>query len=290
MARDGDDEGATRMGDKRTAELASAIELARRIHSLYGEVDWPRQTGILHVAAIQDRPPVVIALGPAAPASPVDRFVLGLARARADAIVTSGSILRAEPDLLHRYAENDEEQAAFARWRRDVLGRRDSPSLIVLSGSGAFPTDHPALAAAGAGFVWTSPEGRDRIGAGLPESLAVEIPDRPAHSLAQSVSQALEHAQAKQGARTILIEAGPTIATTLYPEQPERGAGRAAGDVALVDELLLSRFEGLLEDDAIGPPFIAEERIGARLGAARTTVAIREDSGPWRFERYRVKT
>ena len=298
-AKAADDDDAT--------EAADAGELSRRIHSLYGEVDWTRAKGVLHVAAVHGRPAVVIALGPSAPASPVDRFVLGLARARADAIVTSGSILRSEPDLVHRYAESDAQQAVFASWRRDVLGRHEPPSLVVLSGSGEFPTDHPALAAARGGFVWTSPEGRDRIGSALHGALSVEVPDCAEGSLAESVRRALEHARAVQGAQTILIEAGPTIAATLYPSatldpvatpraedrpcadlaRPE--AGRASGDPAQVDELLLSRFEGELDAEAVGPAFVSEERIAERLGPARTTVSVRESSGPWRFERYRVE-
>ena len=80
-------------------------EVDRRVAALYGEVDWRGARGVLQVAAVADRAWVAIAIGPAAPSSATDRFVLGFARARSDAIVTTGAILRAEPDLVHELSD-----------------------------------------------------------------------------------------------------------------------------------------------------------------------------------------
>ena len=136
-------------------------QVEERIARLYGDdVDWCTATGRLHVAAIHAASERVLAIGPAAPPSETDRFVLGLARARADVIVTTGSILRAEPELVHRFAETPQADAAFAAWRRSVLGRADPPRLLVLSASGDLPKAHPAFAAStGASFVAPSSAG-----------------------------------------------------------------------------------------------------------------------------------
>jgi len=149
-------------------------ELSRRIEALYGLVDWQNETGILHVAAVAGEPPCAIAIGPSSPASPMDRFVLGFARARADVILTTGAILRAEPELVHCYAEQALADAAFASWRRRVLGRAGPPALVVLSASGIIPDDHPALAAVERGFLWTTPEGQLRLAGASIAGLVVE--------------------------------------------------------------------------------------------------------------------
>lgn len=269
-------------------------EISERIEFLYGAVDWRNSTGILHVAAIAGEPPRAIAIGPSSPASVTDRFVLGFARARADVIVTTGAILRAEPELIHCYAEDEKANAAFARWRGRVLGTSGPPALVLLSASGAFPLDHPALAAAERGLVWTTSEGHARLGRSRVARLAVEAPKERGESLAASVLSAIERARSVLQARTVLIEAGPTTSSTLYPGLDELDEGGGDGGVASatetcrIDELLLSRFAGKLEEAAVGPPFIAEARITARFGRPVSAQESEEASGPWRFERYRA--
>lgn len=274
-------------------------KLTRQIESLYGQVDWPRQDGVLHVAAIASRPRVAIRIGPAAPASGTDRFVLGLARARADAIVTTGAILRAEPALLHRYAEDERAQQDLSRWRAEVLSRSAPPALIVLSGSGRFPLDHPAVAAARAGCVWTSGEGARRLGSRL-GALSVQQDEEvgaEGSTAAGALARLIAWARRREAFSTISIEAGPSATTALYALPPKRASAShaesdAGGDhdrrsPGGVDELLLSTFEGPLAQQAIGPDFVSQDSIQARLGVARSCAARQEESGPWRFERYR---
>jgi riboflavin biosynthesis pyrimidine reductase len=253
-------------------------EVEERIDGIYGPVDWSQSSGVLHVAAIAADSRRVIAIGPAAPESAMDRFVLGLARARADAIVTTGAILRAEAELVHRYAEDPAEDAQLRRWRALVLGKQQPPALIVLSASGEIPADHPALSTALSGYIWTSDNGESKLPE-LPSGLTVELPDPRGSSAESGLLGALERAKVRLGARTILIEAGPSTAISLYPGSRDR--------MPRVDELLLSCFEGSLSEAAIGPPFVSEERVAVLFDRPRSRLQIHESSGPWRFERYR---
>ncbi len=261
-------------------------DLAEQIRWLYGDVDWAGARGIVHVMAIVDQSEAVIALGPTAPRSAVDRFVLGLARARAELILTTGAILRSEPTLQHRYAEDEETNESFTDWRRRTLGFEHAPALLVFSRSGDIATDHPALRAAQAGIVWTSSAGRERLGP-LAGRLSVEAGmvggDRAASqvtSLPESIGSLLLEARSRFNAQTILIEAGPRLAGEFYRS--------SQAESPRLDELLLSRFEGQIASDAIGPRFEPIGEIREHFGKASTSVRVEESSGVWRFDRYRA--
>jgi riboflavin biosynthesis pyrimidine reductase len=261
-------------------------ELEARMHSLYGDVDWTRARGLLHVMAVAGQKDAVLAIGPTSPASATDRFVLGLARARAELILTTGAILRSEPRLQHRYAEDEETNESFAQWRRSVLGLESPPVLLVFSGSGDFSADHPALRGARAGIVWTSKVGRARLGPSAGR-LSVEVgiaEGAEAANLAEPVGALLCAARARFEAETVLIEAGPTLSEAFYrlPSTATRSPR--------VDELLLSRFEGEVASEAIGPSFAGREEIPKLFPEAPTSVRVEEPGGIWRFERYRNST
>lgn len=270
--------GGSQPSDGRPAAAGQGMtrDLDHRLDALYGAVDWTAASGVLHVAAIASESHRVIAIGPAAPASATDRFVLGAARARADAIVTTGAILRAEPELRHELSPDPEEDRAWQRWRRERLGRERPPWLVVLSASGAIPRSHPALEAARGGLVWTSGSGAERLGSrvGALEVVAAEPGnDGPA--------AAIRELRRGRGLSTVLVEAGPSTAKSLYePDAAEAG----------VDELLLSCFEGVLVAAAVGPPFVAPDRLFARFADPVSEVRREEASGTWRFRRYRAPT
>ncbi len=288
--------------------------IERRLEDLYGSVDWSRQVGVLQVMAIVASPRVVIALGPAAPTSGTDRFVLGVARARADLVLTSGAILRAEPDLVHRFSDDPTEDDALQRWRRERLGRDRPPALGVLSRSGQIPGHHPAFRFAQAGFVWTGRSGRARLG-GRVGALAVidSVGDRstgvevgvgvgpvpataagypaarwPGGRWAGNLGGAIAYARSF-GAATVLVEAGPTLTRALY-SGPRRadGAGAALAEPpGLLDELLLSRFEGRLDPSAVGRAFVSDAAVRARFPDPPSERRTQESSGSWSFLRYR---
>lgn len=273
-------------------------EIDRRVAELYGEVDWRTADGVLHVAAIAEAPRVVIAIGAHSPASATDRFVLGFARARCDAIVTTGAVLRAEPELVHRMAESPDDEAAFVAWREQRLGRACSPQLVVLSNRCDFSLDHPALRFASGGFVWTSEAGRARLGPRI-GSLEVVVAGRapfPADGARQGagVSAAIEFALARPGVETLVVEAGPSTSSALYPDPLEdRGEPGSSADSSSgrrVDELLLSRFEGELDARAAGPGFVSESAIASLFQGAASSRRLQESSGDWLFQRYRRST
>jgi riboflavin biosynthesis pyrimidine reductase len=249
--------------------LDTAADVAAALGRVYG-ADVASATGVVHVTAVWQASPdrhITIAIGEGAPESERDRFVLQAARARADAIVTTGRILRAEPALRFDLLADPQPRwaPALAAWRREHLGKTEPPMLLVLTSGRDLPLAHPALHGAGAPLVFTSHEGaRD-----LPETrlpiLSVAEPD---------IRAAIAHLRIACGCRTILIEAGPSTTAALY--QPP----------VAVDELLLSVFQGAVPAHAHAPDFVAPARVRACLPRVSPGYAAVEASGPWQFWRF----
>ncbi len=249
-------------------------DIDQRLRVLYGEVDWAAATGVVQVAAIAGPDRRLIVPGEQAPASQTDRFALAAARARADAILTSGANLRAEPELHFELAENDLENHAFLEWRNARLARTNAPILIVLSASGEIPVEHPALCGASAGFVWTTAAGASRLGARV-GALEVVLGDPDL----DGVVGAIRAARSDSRIETVLVEAGPKASAPLYRQG-------VAGERC--DELLLSRFEGELAPEAIGPRFVSAAAIESCFALPPSEVRIVDSSGVWRFYRHRI--
>ena len=95
--------------------------LARR---LFGAV--PIDDGVVHVTALWAPPEGerrTLLIGEHSPKSDHDFFSLNLARARADAILVTGKILREEPTLRYDLQGAGELPAALAAWRRERAAR-----------------------------------------------------------------------------------------------------------------------------------------------------------------------
>jgi riboflavin biosynthesis pyrimidine reductase len=149
-----------------------------------------------------------------------DRFVMGMLRACADAVLVGAGTMRSSPRSRWT-AEQAYPPAAelFAELRR--ARRRQPPALAVLSGSGSVDPRHPALMAGA--LVLTSERGAARLRGRLPRATTVleisaETPVDPVIAI-----QALR----RRGHELILSEGGPTVFGGLI----------AAG---LVDELFLT--------------------------------------------------
>lgn len=263
-------------------------EIEERLEALYGPVDWPGATGVIHVAAIGAVERVVIIPGRAAPASETDRFALGAARARADAIVTTGAILRAEPGLRHEASDDPGENRAFEAWRRIRLGREMPPMRVVLTASGRIPLEHPAIRDARAGFIWTTARGAARLGDRV-GALAVLCGD----AREEGIHGAVREARARPGVETVSIEAGPSASAALYRPEPRPGRAVQSDRPAIptaeeaCDELLLSCFEGELAEPAKGPAFPSSRRIEAHFRTPPHETPVVDGSGRWVFARYR---
>jgi hypothetical protein len=229
------------------------------VRALYGAPTLaPR--GVVHVASGWDGPNGrrTIRITDASPKSAWDAFVLGLARARADAIVLTGAILRAEPAL--RY-DLDPPLAAYRR----ALGKHEAPELWVLTTGRGFEPDHPALHGAFRPVVFT-PRGVTLAAPGR-----IDRRELPAGGL----RELLARTRAECPDTLVAIEAGPTTHGPLY-DDPVR-----------IDELLLTLYEGPLVSDLQGGAMLEADALEAKLGAPRSERRAREPGGVFRFLRYR---
>jgi riboflavin biosynthesis pyrimidine reductase len=153
--------------------------------------------------------------------SEADRFVMGLLRACADAVLVGAGTMLASPRTMWT-AERAYPPAAplYGELRRSQR-RPPRPTLAVLSGSGSLDPRHPALEQGA--LVLTSERGAARLRGRLPRAttilaVAAEAPVDPVAAV---------EALRRRGHELILSEGGPTAF----------GALVAAG---LVDELFLT--------------------------------------------------
>ena len=201
----------------------------RRIRGLYG-AELTAPAGVLHVAAVwrarQGRWPT-LKITPQTPLSDTDRFVLGLARARADAILTTGKILREEPTLQHSYHDDPQLDRALAAWRADFLGRPSRPVSVVLTARGDIDPDHPLFRGPHSVYVLTGPAAARRLN---------RRPLDPRHRVMERSElnpiSALDYLRGEAGFATVSIEAGASTSGALY--RP----------TLRIDELLLSVVRG----------------------------------------------
>jgi riboflavin biosynthesis pyrimidine reductase len=149
--------------------------------------------------------------------SEADRFVMGLLRACADAVLLgAGTFRKAGRHLWH--AENIHPACApqFADLRRR-LGLSPQPPLVLVTATGEIDPAQPALRDA---IVVTTPAGAARLNGRLPPTARVESgPIRLGPLLATLRAQ---------GYRRILTEGGPSLVSQLAAE-------------GLLDELFLTR-------------------------------------------------
>lgn len=248
--------------------MSKAAEVSNRLRGLYGE-DPARTRGVLHAVASWRAPDAtlrVIRIRPESPQSEPDRFALRAARMRADALVTTGKILRDEPEVQH--TESDE---ALLDWRREYVGRSVAPRSVVLSSGRGLDLEHPLLRSGHEPLIVTGEQAAiDLRRAAESATSPVEVVSRSAPGLRDTLGLLRE-----RGCETILIEAGPTTAIEAY-EEP-----------ALVDELLLSVYEAPELDDAlVGPAFLDSERLAAIFPKQSDPVAVEQPSGRWTFSRW----
>jgi riboflavin biosynthesis pyrimidine reductase len=247
--------------------MRGAEDVSKRLSALYGS-DPARVRGVLHAAAAwrdADATLRILRIGPTAPRSETDRFVLRAARMRAQALVTTGKILRDEPDVVHT-----EHDAALLAWRRECIGLTSPPRSVVLTSGRDLELDHPLLRSAYRPLVVTAADAairiRERVRRGAHD---IEVVGRRAPDLRDVLALLRE-----RGCETVLVEAGPTTAISLYDEP------------IAVDELLLSIFEGTsLPEAAIGPAFVAPTRLSAHFAPSVPPRSVDEPSGPWSFSR-----
>jgi riboflavin biosynthesis pyrimidine reductase len=137
--------------------------------------------------------------------STADRFVMGLLRACADAVVVGSGTFNASPRSVWTPEQAYPDAAeAFAELRRSI-GRPPHAELVILSGSGSLDPEHPAFAAGA--LVLTSDAGAERLAGRLPEASTV-ISLGPTKELDATATLA---ALTQRGHRLILSEGGPRV-------------------------------------------------------------------------------
>ena len=141
-----------------------------------------------------------------------DRFVMGLLRACADAVVLGAGTLRATPGHLWTPANVYPALATEFTALRSALGRSAEPSLVVLTGSGELDFSHPALVR-GACVITTNP-GAKKIGSRLPPSCELLVMGKGKRlDLGKVVAELRE-----RGLQVLLSEAGPHVTGQLVGE------------------------------------------------------------------------
>jgi riboflavin biosynthesis pyrimidine reductase len=136
---------------------------------------------------------------------PADRFLMGLLRACADAVVIGAGTLRATPGHLwtpaHVYPALATEFIAL----RSALGRSAEAALVVLTASGELDLKHPAIARGA--IVVTTPTGAKVIGNRLPSTCDLVAIGR---SKRFEMAQAIAELRAR-GYQVLLTEGGPHV-------------------------------------------------------------------------------
>lgn len=171
----------------------------------------------------------VVALGPDHPSagsvisgnSSSDRFVMGLLRACADAVLIGAGTLRDSPGHQWTPAHVFPDAAReFATLRRH-LKRTESPRLVVVTAGGDLDVHHAGLLAGT--LIVTSDAGAKNLGARLPAGVEVRALGAATTLPIQRVVNSLR----SDGDQVILTEGGPTLLGQLLR-------------VGLLDELFLT--------------------------------------------------
>ncbi|MEM8609691.1 MAG: hypothetical protein AAGF92_21510 [Myxococcota bacterium] len=200
------------------------------------------------------------------PKSDLDFLALHMARARADAIVITGQILRDEPTLAYDLRTDPRWGDALVEWRERHWGLWRPPWILIMTESGRIDFGHPVFKGWGRPMIFTSDRTAERKLADSPVPVVADAEP--------SIRRAIQHLQQSRDAECISIEAGPSTSLELY-ERP-----------TVVDELLLSVYLGTsLDVRAQGAPLIELTRLRGRF-RTETSSTHRSQHGHWSFHRF----
>ena len=153
--------------------------------------------------------------------SAADRFVMGLLRACADAVLVGSGTMLAAPRTLWTAEQAYPAAASAYAELRHRLGHAPRPEIAIVTASGSIDIAHPVLEAGA--LVLTTEQGAAALGDRLPAaSQAVVLPGKDGVDVRAAVAFLRE-----RGNELILSEGGPTLFGSLLAAQ-------------LVDELYLT--------------------------------------------------
>ena len=195
--------------------------------------------------------------------APPDRFVMALLRSLADCVVIGSSTLSEHTGPWTAGSAFPDAAEHFRRVRQ-LMSAPEEPTLVVVSGSGELPADHPAL---GQAIVLTSPAGARTIAeSGIRCREVLELGSGREVD-ARSGIDALR----QKGHDRILTEGGPKL----------MGSMLQAG---LVDELFLTVAPKLIGGGS-DRPRLSDDADLLRMGSAHRLLGIRR-AGDYLFLRY----
>ncbi|MBW3589189.1 MAG: dihydrofolate reductase family protein [Actinobacteria bacterium] len=220
--------------------------------------------GVAALPKIKDSPVVLSGK------SEADRFVMGLLRALADAVVIGAGTMRNAEGHLWTADYVYPALAEDFQKLRGQLKRSTHPALIVLTASGKIPPSHPALER-GAIFLTNEQTAKD-LSVTLPKTCRVEVLGSGSRLDPKELQRFLH----SEGFGSVLSEAGPELFAQLM------GAG-------LVDELFLTsspRVAGRANEPrpgfVDGLEFLPNAEVSGKLASVRR-------SGSYLFLRYRFE-
>jgi riboflavin biosynthesis pyrimidine reductase len=181
-----------------------------------------------------------------------DRFLMGLLRACADAVLVGAGTLRATPRHLWTAEHVFPDFAGPFADLRDRLGKQPQPRLIVLTASGEFDTSHPAVAA-GATIVTSSaraasirktlPASCDVIEAGSADAVDIDVAlaELRLRGFNLVLTEGGPHVMGQLVEHRLLDEAFVTISPVLAGRNAEPRLGMVEGIELLPDRAEWSR-------------------------------------------------
>ena len=199
-----------------------------------------------------------------------DRFLMGLLRAYADAVLIGSGVLRASPHSTWRpEAIFPAAAEGYAELRRE-RGITPEPEVAVVTGSGVIDTAHPVFGLRS--VVLTSDAGAERLRGRLPETTAV-LELGPSETIP---SATVVGALRGRGHRRILCEAGPHTFGGLLED-------------GIVDELFLTSSPLLVGEDGPGSRFSLVEGTDLTPAATHARLLSLRRHGSHLFGRYALE-
>ena len=258
--------------DEAITSLESAADVAAAVRRIYGSPLDAR--GLIHSASVWqgDRGRyVAFTTGRGPSPSQHGEFAAHLARARADAILTSGRALRRQPELDHRLQGPGAAGDALAAWRRDHLLKSEPPVTLVVTANADLDLDHPVFRHWTRPVVLTTGQSQWQL-----ESRAVDQGIEVVGSDTPSVRTAVEFLRRAFGAATIALEV-------------ESDALRELSEPPIaVDEVLLTIDQApRIPAPALGAPFLTAEQLVRRFAERSTPYRVASESGQWCLQRFR---
>jgi riboflavin biosynthesis pyrimidine reductase len=199
--------------------------------------------------------------------SDADRFLMGLLRAYADAVLVGSGVLRASPRSTWRAQAIFPPAAGAYAELRHALGMPPDPEVAVVTGSGAIDTGHPVFESRS--VVLTSESGAERLQGRLSETTSV-VALGPSETIP---SASIVGALRDRGHRRILCEAGPHTFGGLLED-------------GVVDELFLTSSPLLVGDGGPGSRFSLVEGADLTPAAMRARLLSVRRHGSHLFMRY----